>query len=283
VLRPLRGRGRVGVFDELAPRATYGRPARTGGTRSLIPSGTLCPKLHDAVARTVTVNKVALPWLNFYNSVASTPFEMVGAVEDALTHAGYGGDVQAAKDLLPLENGPLLVRESATYLSARVSQGFSEMRIPIPLFGVVSGPGGGGIIWVGGKAGSQSSRLGNPLAGVSDAEIDAALDAPGDSLLMLRAPAPTSARVNTSGGMMVNEHTVSSTTSAAGKVGNAGTKVRVHTADPTAPPGGSSASGNTMVIMQGNGARRLVPGEGWVQTSTASEKQMNDSHIPAHR
>jgi RHS repeat-associated protein len=123
-----------------------------------------------------------------------------------------------------------------------------------------------------------------PLAGASDAEIDAAVNAPGSSNLMVQAPAPTGARMNESGGMMVNEHTVQSTSTAAGATGNVATRIRVHTADPTAPAGSNSATGNTVTITQGGGARRVVPGEsGMVQTSTASDEQMNASHIPIHR
>lgn len=82
---------------------------------------------------------------------------------------------------------------------------------------------------------------------------------------------------------MVNEHTVQSTTSAVGKKGDVATKIRVHTADPTAPPGSNSATGNTVVITQASGKRRFVPGRGWIQTSTATSDDMNQSHIPIHR
>jgi hypothetical protein len=82
---------------------------------------------------------------------------------------------------------------------------------------------------------------------------------------------------------MVNEHTVPSTSSAPGATGSVATKIRVHTADPTAPPGSNSATGNTVTITQGGGACRLVPNDGWVQTSTASDAQMNASHIPIQR
>ncbi|MCA9856658.1 MAG: hypothetical protein KC458_05220, partial [Dehalococcoidia bacterium] len=62
-------------------------------------------------------------------------------------------------------------------------------------------------------------------------------------------------RYNVSGGMMASEHTVQSTTSSAGASGNVATRIRVHTADPTAPVGSNSATGNTVSITQGGGGR----------------------------
>lgn len=65
--------------------------------------------------------------------------------------------------------------------------------------------------------------------------------------------------------------------------GNVATRIRVHTAAPPAPRGGHSATGNTVAITQGGGARRFVHVQGWIQTSTATGEQMNASHIPIHR
>ena len=56
------------------------------------------------------------------------------------------------------------------------------------------------------------------------------------------APAPTGARFNVSGGMMVNEHTVQATSSAAGASGNVATRIRVHTADPAVGGWGAAKS-----------------------------------------
>jgi RHS repeat-associated protein len=123
----------------------------------------------------------------------------------------------------------------------------------------------------------------NPFAGLTEAEIEAAVNAPASRNLMIKAPAPTGARYNISGGMMVNEHTVPATTSAAGATGDVATRIRVHTADPTAPRGSNSATGNTVTVTQGGGARRMTPDGTWHQTSTASSATMNESHIPIHR
>jgi hypothetical protein len=100
---------------------------------------------------------------------------------------------------------------------------------------------------------------------------------------MFQLPAPTGARTNISGGMMVNELTVPAKAEATTATGNVATRVRVHTADPTAPPGTNSATGNTVSITQRAGQRRYVPGQGWVRTPQATHEQMNSSHIPIHR
>jgi hypothetical protein len=81
--------------------------------------------------------------------------------------------------------------------------------------------------------------------------------------------------------MMVNEHSVQSTSSAIGASGNTTTKIRVHTPDPTAPAGSNSALGNTMTMTQQS--RRWVPLKGWVPTSQATAADMNASHIPVHK
>lgn len=145
------------------------------------------------------------------------------------------------------------------------------------------------------------------LADVTEAEIDAAVNAPGSSNLMMEAPAPglppsasggsgapttnaqlTGSRYNTSGNMMVNEHTVQSTSSAQGATGNAATRIRVHTADPNPAlsPSSNSASGNTVTIVQGS--RRFVPdsspsGGSWHPVSTMDDAMLNAAHIPIHR
>jgi RHS repeat-associated protein len=123
----------------------------------------------------------------------------------------------------------------------------------------------------------------HPLADATDAEIDAAVSAPGSSPLMVQAPAPTNARhkVDTlpSGEqMLVMEQTVPSRTTVPGATGDVNTRIRVHSADPTAPAGSNSASGNTVTVTQGS--RRFVPGRGFIPTSTATSEEMNDSHIP---
>ncbi|WP_050787615.1 SpvB/TcaC N-terminal domain-containing protein [Rhodococcus jostii] len=139
------------------------------------------------------------------------------------------------------------------------------------------GPSSGGVQPV------VERKASDPLAGLTPGEIESAVLAPGRADLILQAPAPTGARVNVSGGMMVNEHTVPAASTAKGATGIVATRIRVHTADPTAPEGSNSASGNTVSITQGGGARRMLPDGSWVQTSRATGEQMNLSHIPIHR
>jgi RHS repeat-associated protein len=133
------------------------------------------------------------------------------------------------------------------------------------------------------QAGTSKASPGGALAQASEAEIDAAVDGPMSANIMIQMPAPVNARFNISNGMMVNEHTVPARTSAVGETGNVNTRVRVHTADPSAPPGSNSATGNTVTITQGNGRRRMLPDGSWHHTSAASDSVMDQSHIPIHR
>ena len=150
----------------------------------------------------------------------------------------------------------------------------------------------------------------NAFSNVTDAEIESAVNADGRSNIMLTAPAPGQSSLTPSGapttnvelvgfrfrqdhGMMVNEHTVQSTSSAhdpSGSIvpGNVATRIRVHTADPnpTLPATSNSASGNTLNIVQGG--RRFVPDESprggtWHLTSKMDEDMINRAHIPIHR
>jgi len=131
-------------------------------------------------------------------------------------------------------------------------------------------------------AGAPRARVGI-LARASAAEIDAAVSGPATAGPMIRAPAPTGSRYNISGGMMVNEHTVPSSSSGAGASGDVATRIRVQTYDPTAPAGTNSRTGSTVSITQRGGARRLIPGSGWIRTSEATDAEMDASHIPIHR
>jgi RHS repeat-associated protein len=140
-----------------------------------------------------------------------------------------------------------------------------------------------GTAALGAASGMVTGSSFDPFAGLTDAEIQAAVDARATADVMIQAPAPTGARFNTSGGMMMNEYTVPARTSATGATGDVATRIRVHTFDPTAPAGTNSATGNTVNITQGGGARRMTPGGDWYQTSTASEEVMNESHVPIHR
>jgi hypothetical protein len=141
-------------------------------------------------------------------------------------------------------------------------------------------PVSGGAVG-GGPTPSRPSKPG-PLAGASDAEIDAAVASSSSNGMMITAPAPQpgAARFVIEPGMMVNEHSVLSTSSVKGATGNVTTKIRVHTPDPKAPAGSQSATVNTVTITQGG--RVWVPGAGWVLRSTATSAQMNAAHQPTH-
>jgi RHS repeat-associated protein len=162
---------------------------------------------------------------------------------------------------------------------------------------------------IGGTAARPSS-----FAGLTEAEIDAGVNTPANTGQLLKAPAPTDARVvisspkdpvtglrpihaDVSGAgiienyrpdvMLIQEFKVSAKTSAAGRSGDVVTTLRIHTPDVTAPAGSHSATGNTLSITQG--ARRAVPVDTpagttlqWHQKSTASEAVMNESHVPLH-
>ncbi len=148
-----------------------------------------------------------------------------------------------------------------------------------------SGGGGGGTPGNGGGSGGGGSGR-NPLSDATDAEIDAVVNGPMSSELIVQAPAPTGARRNVSGDMSVEEFTVPSQTSAVGASGDVSTRIRIHSPDPTAPAGSNSATRTTMSITQGSGSRRAVGDANgdltWHQTSTASDDVMNQSHMPIY-
>jgi len=133
------------------------------------------------------------------------------------------------------------------------------------------------------------------LSGISEAEIDAASSTFGRSGPMLQAEAPFPGvwrhtlneletmpggglRINESGGMWIHE--IRMQARGLGTGANKTTRVMVHTADPNAPAGSNSATGNTMYIRQGNW--RMLPNGTWVD-KTASSELWNEAHIPIHR
>ncbi|MFO0617338.1 MAG: RHS repeat-associated core domain-containing protein [Polyangiaceae bacterium] len=130
------------------------------------------------------------------------------------------------------------------------------------------------------SGGAAPTGAASPLAGATEAEIDAALGAPPSGGPMFQLPAPTAARFNKTANMMTNDFKFRSKTSMPGASGDVATQLRVHTADPTAPPGSNSASGPTASLMQAKGGRRFVPGEGFVSIENATPDQLNRSHIP---
>jgi len=170
--------------------------------------------------------------------------------------------------------------------------------------GTAAGFRAAGAIFKSGSAGGNAvAKL--AFAKATEAEIDAALNAPGKSDLKLEAPAPgkpvgkpsgapdaeldpqtgdlKGSRFNKSSGMMMNEHTVYSKTTVPGKTGDVATKIRVHTSDPNPAlnPTSNSASGNTLNIIQGG--RRMADDGVFRLWSTADDAMKNRMHIPIHR
>jgi RHS repeat-associated protein len=145
----------------------------------------------------------------------------------------------------------------------------------------------------------------DPLAGLSSAEIDTAVNALGRSNRRLQAPSPgvpvgnpsgapgvilnpetgklQGSRFNISGDMMANEITSYTKTTVPGATGDVATQIRVHTADPnpSLSPSSNSASGNTLNIIQGG--RRMADDGTFYQWSTADNALRNRMHIPIHR
>jgi RHS repeat-associated protein len=155
--------------------------------------------------------------------------------------------------------------------------------------GIQRGAAIGGLLEAGSQLGfGMYQQLRSPFAGLTAAELEAAVNVPGSSNIMLEAPPPIGGRINVSNGMYIHELTVPTATTVPGATGTVNTRIRVHTPDPAAAakfPTSNSATGNTMTITQGG--RRLTQGPTskgtWHQTSAASDAVMNESHIPIHR
>ena len=208
--------------------------------------------------------------------------------------------------------GPAYIEQGGAAVVKMLAKGYVGSKVAPMLtssggsdggFGTLASIGGGFVgagFKVGGDATPSATAPKGPLAGVTDDEINAAVNATGNSNVMIKAPAPggptsapsgapttnaalTGSRYNLNGNMMVNEHTVQSTSSAAGATGNAATRIRVHTADPSPnlSPTSNSASGNTVTIEQGS--RRMTFDGRWHHVSTADDALLNDMHIPIHR
>ncbi|HEX3764220.1 MAG TPA: FG-GAP-like repeat-containing protein [Kofleriaceae bacterium] len=225
-----------------------------------------------AVVATAGVSLTVLPEVCFVGEgLEASPFAIFG---NSALSGSAGVEATAATSTAATATSTALTVPAATTLAPAAAA--------LPTATVAGGGTLGGALVPVAQAGGvgAGAAMFNAL---TDSEISTAVSAPPSSCVMVQAPAPTGARYNISGGMMVNEHTVQSTSSAASAQGNAATRIRVHTADPTAPAGSNSATGNTVTITQGSGARRYIPGKGWVQTSTATSAEMNDSHIPIHR
>ena len=227
-----------------------------------------------ALVATAGVSLTVLPEACFIGEgLETSPFAIFG-------NAALGGS--AGIDATVATSTAATTTATTTTLTVPAATTLVPAAAALPTATVAGGGTLGGVLIPVAQAGGvgTGAALFNAL---TDSEISTAVSAPPSSCVMVQAPAPTGARYNISGGMMVNEHTVQSTSSAAGAQGNAATRIRVHTADPTAPAGSNSATGNTVTITQGSGGRRFIPGKGWVQTSTATAADMNDSHIPIHR
>jgi hypothetical protein len=129
----------------------------------------------------------------------------------------------------------------------------------------------------------------NPFAGINDEEIDATVNAPPKSGIMVQAPAEhLTAKAKPYGQGQYTEFRFDAKTSVPGTKGNVRTTLKIHDADPTAPPGLNSATGTTLGIEQGKGNRRVVPdasspwGGRWIDKN-ATPEEWNLSHIPIFR
>jgi hypothetical protein len=127
------------------------------------------------------------------------------------------------------------------------------------------------------------------LSGVTEAEIDAAVSAPGRSNVMVQAPVenlrPLKTKPYGEGGQLY-EYSFDAKSSVPGATKNVKTTLKVHDADPTAPLGSNSRSGTTLSIEQAKGNRKVVPdtssawGGRWVEKAIATAKEWAKAHIP---
>ena len=143
-----------------------------------------------------------------------------------------------------------------------------------------------------------SPRPTNPMAGTTDAEIEAAVNSPGRSNVMVQGPAP--GRLDPHADVVTapygtGQKTLIKTqapTSAPNQTGWVRTLIKVHDADAAAAakyPGSNSGTGTTLSIEQGGGNRRLIPdstsptGGRWIDSKTATSEEWNAAHIPIFR
>jgi hypothetical protein len=134
---------------------------------------------------------------------------------------------------------------------------------------------------------SETLNAGKPFAGLSDAEIEAAVNGEPKASVMVQAPAENlTTKTKPYGDGMYTEYSFDAQTSVPDAEGNVRTTMKVHDADPTAPLASNSQEGPTLGIEQGKGNRRVVPddtsdwGGRWVNKSTATAEEWNNSHIP---
>jgi hypothetical protein len=132
------------------------------------------------------------------------------------------------------------------------------------------------------------------MASATDAEINAAVNAPGKGNVMVQAPAENlTSKTKPYGQGQYTDYTFDARSSIPNKQGNpynVRTTLKIHDADVTAKAGSNSATGTTLGIEQGrSGVRRVVPdassswGGRWIHADTASEEEWNLSHIPVFR
>jgi hypothetical protein len=130
----------------------------------------------------------------------------------------------------------------------------------------------------------------DPLAGLSESEIDAAVNGEAKSNVMVEAPAENlKSKTKPYGDGQYTDFTFDAKTSVPDAQGNVRTTMKIHDADPTAPLGSNSREGPTIGIEQGKGNRRVVPdpdsdwGGKWINKGSATSDEWNDSHIPIDR
>jgi hypothetical protein len=144
----------------------------------------------------------------------------------------------------------------------------------------------------GGSGGGTPPSSGNPFAGLTAAEIDAAVNSTAKSDLMVTIEAAGDIKSGSCGvtaeGYYQNVLRFNASSSAPGaKPGTlVTTEMRAHSTPPNAAidyPGGNSATGNVLIISQGG--RRMLPNGVWTNQSqrVANPSLANDTHIPIHR
>ncbi|HWX29288.1 MAG TPA: hypothetical protein VNZ53_17830 [Steroidobacteraceae bacterium] len=114
------------------------------------------------------VLEALLPWRNLLAAIENKPFEIIGALDDALKHSAFAKEYEAAQVMLPLEGALGLTMEVGPALEYAVTSIFTNQRLqalvraPLWWFMGAGGVGGGNLPAESIALGEQAAGLGSP-------------------------------------------------------------------------------------------------------------------------
>jgi hypothetical protein len=140
-----------------------------------------------------------------------------------------------------------------------------------------------------GEGWTGKGRTKNSLKGITEKEIDAAINAEAESNVAVQLPVE-GLKIETGtfdqSGQISKTSVQAKTSLPLPAKGNVKTTMKLHDADSTAPKGSTSSEQTTMSLEQAKGDRRVVPdatskwGGRWIQKKSATSQEWGDAHIP---